>query len=591
MDRQLYEQLKQQYTDLKSKEDHKLKLISSGRLVAALFLLALGSLAVYYSELSFLYGALAALAVFILLVKISGSLKKKIKLFQNLIQINQNELNVINGEANQYHAGEQYIDSTHPFTYDLDIFGTRSLFHAINRTGTTIGRDRLANLFTTAKQANISESQAAIKELAQKVNWRQLFFANALLVDDKDIPLGNLKEWAASPNKFKHNFRFVFIALSAVCLAALAAIFFVSSSLPTVIFVAALIVNTLIVKANLKYIEQEHEIVSEANQVLSMYAQLLELIEKEEFSSYYLNSQKEKLKTTINYASSSINRLAKLLHQLDSMHNGLGSLILNGFFLYHMHTLLSLEKWKKESGKCIKDWFEVISELEALNSIANYSFNNPDFTLPELIAEEALEIENLGHPLIPAGKRICNNLNLKENKFIILTGSNMAGKSTFLRTVGINLILARIGAPVCAAKFRFYPFDVFATMRINDSLQDNESFFYAELKRLQQIMQHLQKGNKTFVLLDEILRGTNSNDKREGTKGLIRKMVEMKTLGVFATHDISISQMEQEYAGYLVNKCFEVEIVNDELYFDYKLKNGVCQKMSAAFLMKKMGII
>jgi len=347
----------------------------------------------------------------------------------------------------------------------------------------------------------------------------------------------------------------------------------------------------LIVGRNLKKLKEEHELLSNISPIISMYGELLQLIEKENLSSSYLVLLKEKLKTDKASASASVISLAKLLHRFDTLLNGLGSLLMNGFFLYHVHTLLSLEKWKKESGKYILNWFEVISEFDALNSIANYYYNNADFTFPKVSTEETLEIEQLGHPLISAKKRISNDLNLKDNKFIILTGSNMAGKSTFLRTVGINLILARMGAPVCASKFVFYPFDVFATMRINDSLQDNESFFYAELKRLQQIVEHLKKGKKTFVLLDEILRGTNSNDKREGTRGFIKKMAELKTLGVIATHDLTISQMEQEYPGYLVNKCFEVEIINDELYFDYKLKNGVCQKMSAAFLMKKLGII
>ena len=188
-------------------------------------------------------------------------------------------------------------------------------------------------------------------------------------------------------------------------------------------------------------------------------------------------------------------------------------------------------------------------------------------------------------------KRINNSISFAEQRFVILTGSNMSGKSTFLRTLGINLVLARAGSNVCADQFAFYPYEVHVSMRITDSLQDSESFFYAELKRLHSIILQLQAGEKTFVILDEILRGTNSNDKHNGTIGLIRKLVAAHATGIIATHDLTVSKLEEESQGYISNKCFESEIINDELIFDYKLKEGVCTKLSASFLMKKMGVI
>lgn len=167
----------------------------------------------------------------------------------------------------------------------------------------------------------------------------------------------------------------------------------------------------------------------------------------------------------------------------------------------------------------------------------------------------------------------------------------MSGKSTFLRTLGINLILARAGSAVTAGEFHFYPYDVFVSMRITDSLQDSESFFYAELKRLRQIIEHLNTGNKTFILLDEILRGTNSDDKHSGTVGLIKQLTERKATGIIATHDLTVALLTEEFPDQLAAKCFESEIINDELLFDYKIKEGVCTKLSASFLMRKMGII
>jgi DNA mismatch repair ATPase MutS len=197
----------------------------------------------------------------------------------------------------------------------------------------------------------------------------------------------------------------------------------------------------------------------------------------------------------------------------------------------------------------------------------------------------------MGHLLIRASKRITNSISFNDQPFVILTGSNMSGKSTFLRTLGINLILARSGSPVCARQFEFYPYDVQVSMRISDSLQDSESLFYAELKRLHNIIQQLEAGHKTFIILDEILRGTNSNDKHNGTVGLIRKMVAARACGIIATHDLTVSKLSEEYPAHVSNKCFESQIINDELIFDYKLGEGVCTTLSASFLMKKMGII
>jgi DNA mismatch repair ATPase MutS len=253
--------------------------------------------------------------------------------------------------------------------------------------------------------------------------------------------------------------------------------------------------------------------------------------------------------------------------------------------------LYNLEKWKRKQGAQVEDWLKLLGEMEALNSLANLAYNNPSFCKPELSKTPTLIADDLGHPLIRDEKRVNNSISFDGQQFVILTGSNMSGKSTFLRTVGINLVLARTGSMVCARNFVFYPFDVYVSMRITDSLQDSESFFYAELKRLQTIIQHLEQGQPTFILLDEILRGTNSNDKRNGTIGLIRKLAGMRAFGIIATHDVIVAELIREYPEYIANNCFEAEIKNDELLFDYRLKQGVCTKLSASFLMKKMGVI
>jgi len=317
----------------------------------------------------------------------------------------------------------------------------------------------------------------------------------------------------------------------------------------------------------------------------------LKQIEKQSFHSSLLQQLQAGLKTGSEAASQSIAKLASLFNYLETVINLVVSILLNGIFLFHVHILFALEKWKKKNGQLVMPWLELLGEMESLNSFANLAFNNDSFCIPKICETENLAAVDMGHPLIRSEKRINNSISFHQHRFVILTGSNMSGKSTFLRTLGINMILARAGSFVCAHEFTFYPYEVNVSMRISDSLQDSESFFYAELKKLHQIIMQLEAGEKTFVLLDEILRGTNSNDKHNGTVGLIRKLVSAHACGVIATHDLTVAKLAEETGGYISNKCFESEIISDELVFDYKLKDGVCTKLSASFLMKKMGVI
>jgi DNA mismatch repair ATPase MutS len=252
--------------------------------------------------------------------------------------------------------------------------------------------------------------------------------------------------------------------------------------------------------------------------------------------------------------------------------------------------LYDLLQWKNKNADKLKSWLDLIAEFETLNSFANFSYNNPGFTFPEINTEKQYRFESLGHPLLDPLKRVDNDVDFSLRPFIVLTGSNMSGKSTFLRAIAVNLVLGATGSVVCAKKASFHPMPLFVSMRLSDSLADSESYFYAEIKRLHEIMQHLENG-AAFVLLDEILRGTNSEDKRNGTIGVLKKLIEYKAVGAIATHDLEVCNTIVEYPDYLSNQCFEVEIKNDNLFFDYKLKQGISQNKSASFLMKKMQII
>ena len=263
---------------------------------------------------------------------------------------------------------------------------------------------------------------------------------------------------------------------------------------------------------------------------------------------------------------------------------------MNILTFYHLHTYRKLLKWKQAHAKHIALWLSVIAEVEVLHSFANFSYNNPSFAYPTLNDQQLISFESLGHPLIPAKGRVCNTISFASHRFVILTGSNMSGKSTFLRALGVNMLLATMGLPVCAQKATVHPMKLLVSMRLSDSLSDGKSYFYAEINRLRTIMEQLEKA-PCFVLLDELLRGTNSEDKQSGTFRIIEKMVALKAIGVIATHDLEVCTLSDKYPDILQNKCFESQIIAGELYFDYTLKEGICQNKNATFLMEKMGVI
>ncbi|GAF02923.1 MutS-related protein [Saccharicrinis fermentans] len=230
-------------------------------------------------------------------------------------------------------------------------------------------------------------------------------------------------------------------------------------------------------------------------------------------------------------------------------------------------------------------------EIDALNSMGGYSFNHPDFVMPVPCTDMVLKASHLGHPLLDRKDRVCNDYDLKDSIFSLITGANMSGKSTFLRAVGLNLVVARCGMPVCARSMYFKPMSLITNMRTSDSLMKNESYFFAELKRLQYVISQLKYGKDVFIILDEILKGTNSKDKTYGSMELIKHLLSLNAYGMIATHDLELGVLEEQTKGKIVNRCFEVENTGNELHFDYLLQAGITQNHNATFLMKRMGII
>lgn len=572
--------------------NRQLRCLSVIRILLFIGFIAFGYKALQTRETYFTLFSVASLITFLILLRLYDRLQNRVAFYKALAKLNRDEINFLNGQPSVYDNGKEHTDPHHPYSYDLDIFGEGGLFPYLNRSSTAFGKESLSKVLLHPDINIIHERQEAIQELTGKLEFRQYIQAYGMTQETKEKEIRQLKAWIDAPpvfnNKILYYVLLIFPLATIICLV----YYFISENDKVLnLFYASFVLNLIISFSFARKIMAHLSVSTSVTKILQQFSEQLKQIESQSFQSALLKQVQEKLKAGSHSASGSIAKLGSLFNYLETVINLLVSALLNGFFLFHIHILFALENWKKQYGQSIMEWLQLLGETEALNCFANFSFNNRSFCLPKLSGDEILVAAAMGHPLIRSEKRINNSISFMQQKFVILTGSNMSGKSTFLRTLGINLVLARAGSIVCAEQFIFYPYDLHVSMRISDSLQDSESFFYAELKRLQHIIQQLQAGNKTFVVLDEILRGTNSNDKHNGTVGLIRKLVDARSCGIIATHDLTISKLAEEYPGYISNKCFESEIVKDELLFDYKLRDGVCTTLSASFLMKKMGII
>ncbi len=521
----------------------------------------------------------------------NGLLQRHLK---ELIRINKDEVSGMEGDISPFDGGSEYIDTTHSFSFDLDLFGDGSLFQYLNRTCSTGGKERLKNLLTRPlnDHSEIRSRQDAVKELTPGLDWRQQFLATGNSYEDSGQEEKRILEWANKSSEFKNSrtlpvIRFL-LPLITILLLGLS----IFRILPAFLPITLILIQLLIVAGHLVRINRIHQQVTRQYAMLGKTAKLLSFIQDKEFSSPFLISLQETLCQDEHSAACEIHRLARIIHRFDRRLDMIIGVLLNGLLLWDIHCVIALDRWRVESRKRIPYWFKAVNEVDALISLSSFSFNNPDYPFPEIRPDKLLQAKKIGHPLIKRSERVSNDFRLEsDGELVILTGPNMAGKSTFLRTVGINIILGMIGAPVSASEFMFTPVKIYSSMRTSDSLQKNESYFYAELRRLKILKENLMKQEKMVILLDEILKGTNSKDKHTGSIMFIEQLIKMKGTGLIATHDVELGKLENKYPVQISNKCFEVEINGDQISFDYILREGITQKMNAAHLMKQLGIV
>ena len=592
MKMEIYKSRSLHYWQELTKTKTKYNTISLLRLGSIVLFLVFGFYHIKESNYLFLSLSIFFLVAFIVLMRWHTQLLFQIKMKEALISINTDEIDYLENNKIPFENGEEFIDFHHPYAYDLDIFGNHSLFQNFNRTATFIGKKTLANqCLTLLSNEQIVSNQKGVKELSEKLEWRQDFLALAKISQDNKQSYESLLKWSKF-NSTPLSKASVWVSiLSPILFLGLAVLYWLTSNTIFVNLLSFIFVFNLgFLGRFMKRIQLEMAHSSAIDKLISQYGLLLQKIENEDFTTEKLIHLQKRLTYKNENASVHFKRLAALFSSMDTIQNLITGIVFNGTFLYNLHIFKSLIIWKNQHAAALEDWLNVIGEFEMLNSLANVAYNNPDFVFPDLNTNYEISFANLSHPLLSKKNRIGNNIDFQPQSFMILTGSNMSGKSTFLRSLGVNMILTGMGAAVCATKANVHPMPVLVSMRLSDSLSDSESYFFAEIKRLKLIMDELDH-KPAFVLLDEILRGTNSDDKRNGTVEVIKKVIAKKAIGAIATHDIEVCLTTNNFPNILINKCFEVEIINNDLHFDFILRDGICKNKSATFLMKKIGVI
>ena len=561
-----------------------------------LFVLGLGlSIWIGFSALLVSFGFfLVFLIFFYRFILWHQRLKKQETHNQLLAEINANELMVFEAETPlPFENGNAYLDPNHPYALDLDLFGPYSFFQHTNRTTTILGQQRLANcLLQPVDKPTIVRRQEAIAELHPLLDWRQDFQAIGMNTKDELSHIDALKFWLDQP-AFVSNSLLLKASLWVIPIWTMLFGIFIAPYNPWYITLSCLIPAGLILQNTLKKVNKIHAMTAKAGSLLEYYGSLIGHIENHPFQSDLLANLQKAFTNNDQKASTSIKKLAYIIEQLNVRYNAF-AIFLNLFGLWDLQWIIRLERWQAKHKTQLFKWFESMAAFEALISLSTIYYNNPDWTFPSIHPSPELMANEVGHPLIPSHKRVNNDFRMPLEAHIkLVTGSNMAGKSTFLRTIGLNIVLAMIGAPVCAKRFELPLLFPYTSMRTQDALHESTSSFFAELKRLKFIIEAVEAPDqlfKPYFLLDEILKGTNSKDRHTGGKALIKQLIASQGSGMIATHDLELGVLEHQYNGAIENLCMEVDIIDNQLHFDYKIKKGVSQSFNATLLMQNMGI-
>ncbi|MCH4257760.1 MAG: DNA mismatch repair protein [Clostridium tyrobutyricum] len=611
-----YEKRKIKYNSLLKKQQKFGHNITNLRL--AVFILGLITLIIMYIFKKYiLFDSIVAGVIVLLfyLAYIHKNISDKEQYIASLYAVNENSIKLLNGEWKKFKDnGEDFIDIHHNYSYDIDVFGDNSLFQWMNTAHTYMGRLRLKKILTEkpGNEHSICDRQSAIMELEPKIYFRQRLEAEGKIIHNKEQNPKELFSWIEESQDFILKKQEIWVlrilsivtAITSLTLTIriinyLLNIFWntdrslpkMFQAIPYYIPIFLISIQCIILRVKRKDRVKNLATAEKYNYNIKIYKNMLGHIEKYKFKSkYILNLYKELYNNECISASGQLENFSKICSSVANRRNMLYS-ILNPILMLEYHWNISVETWKIKSGKNFEKWIDVIGEMEALSSISTIKYNNPSWIMPEIITGSSrITAENMGHPLL-GEKRVCNSLNMGESHPVMLiTGSNMSGKSTFMRTVGINIILAYAGAPVCAEQFCCTIIDLYTCMQISDNLTNNISSFYAEILKIKNIVKASEEGKNVLFLLDEIFKGTNSIDRHTGAIILINQLSRNGNLGIISTHDLELGKMIDHKNSKVKNYHFSEYYRKNKIYFDYKLKHGISSTRNAVYLMKLAGI-
>lgn len=559
-------------------------------------ILLTAAVAFYLFSFSLLGGwitVIAGITIFLALVSKDTDLTREIQTTKFLLEINEEELRVLAGDYGHRYDGGAFYPGEHDYAGDLDIVGSASLYQYINRCHSEQGRRRMADNFLYGLHiAEVAERQEAVAELAPLIEWRQHLEAKTrqtpvTLRTEKQADIWlSAKEEHFTGSSWKYMIPVYSVVTLATAVATLLGL------IPSAIFGGLFLIYFIYAGSLSKKAQQSYNYLDGMVKEVETIRKTIQWIEGKEFRSPLLRRLQVSVRSGNIPAHVEIKELKEILNRFDMRGNILVFIFLNSFLLWDARQMMALNRWRGRNRRQVSQWFSLVAELEVLHSLATLRFNQPAWCWPSFSAEHFMfEGEGVGHPLIPEERRVVNSLSVSGTAQVsLITGSNMAGKSTFLRSLGVNVLLAQMGAPVCAQKLAVSPVRLMTSMRIADNLAENTSTFYAELKKLKTIIEAIRHRETVWVLLDEVLRGTNSMDRHTGLKALIRQIINHGAVAVIATHDLEVAALADDLPGAIENYHFDVQVEGEELYFDYKLKEGVCTSLNASILMKKIGI-
>jgi len=557
--------------------------------VAALTLI---SAFVLFRFTSFIELLAVPVVVFIVLAVLQEKLIRRLRLRARSIQFYERGLARLEDRwAGSGETGERFLNPAHPYARDLDLFGAASLFELLCTARTRAGEETLAAWLLAAVPVDeILARQSAVRELMDRVNFRERLF---LLGDTVRVGLrpDALAAWGEGGAVFPaRRTRVVTTVLGLLWIASL--VVWAVSGMGWMAGTTSLL-NLAWAHRLYTRLDRAADAAEGATADLELLSGLLAMLEREQFSATKLLEIQAALKRDGLTPSEAIRKLARIVEYLKQRHNPMLRL-LDVFTFFSPQLVFAAERWQQEFGPAIRGWLAAVGEFEALTALSAYAYEHPEDVFPELVGDgqDALfDAEELGHPLLPAAKGVRNNLKLGDGlQLIILSGPNMAGKSTFIRCVGVNAVLAQCGAPVRAARLRLSPLAVAASICILDSLSGGISRFYAEIHRIKLVSDMAKGSVPVLFLLDELFSGTNSHDRLTGTEFVVRSLVQRNAIGMVSTHDLALARIPESMGERAANFCFEDRFEDGQLIFDYKMKPGIVKASNALQLMRSIGL-